>query len=198
MTHPVHKLRTPAAGFGAAKTIEDFVFDHQPGLNRATIAHLATGAFLAKAENVRSTSSSGRAWSVCSIKIVLWQVWIPALPVLPQGGTPSSDVWTGLAHEGWQRGAGRTLLVRCWPELSNKGLIVCRFEVFYGLVRLPESFDLSPTSSEERRYGGQWRPRMRCPRAVRLSCNVNLSVRVCHGSTVHSRLRNNPTTLLSR
>jgi len=46
------RLRTRAAGFGTTKTIEDFVFDHQPGLNRDTIAHLATGTFLAKAENV--------------------------------------------------------------------------------------------------------------------------------------------------
>jgi DNA replication protein DnaC len=46
------QLRTRAAGFGTTKTIEDFVFDHQPGLNRDLIAHLATGTFLAKAENV--------------------------------------------------------------------------------------------------------------------------------------------------
>ena len=46
------RLRARAAGFGATKTIEDFVFDHQPGLNRDLIAHLATGTFLAKAENV--------------------------------------------------------------------------------------------------------------------------------------------------
>jgi len=46
------RLRIRAAGFGSAKTIEDFVFDHQPGLKRDLIAHLATGAFLAKAENV--------------------------------------------------------------------------------------------------------------------------------------------------
>lgn len=41
------RMRTRAAGFGATKTIEDFVFDHQPGLKRDTIAHLATGTFLA-------------------------------------------------------------------------------------------------------------------------------------------------------
>ena len=46
------RLRTRAAGFGTTKTIEDFVFDHQPGLKRDTIAHLGTGTFLAKAENV--------------------------------------------------------------------------------------------------------------------------------------------------
>jgi DNA replication protein DnaC len=46
------ELRIRAAGFGSRKTIEDFVFDHQPGLKRDTIAHLATGVFLAKAENV--------------------------------------------------------------------------------------------------------------------------------------------------
>ena len=34
-----------AAGFGATKTIEDFVFDHQFALRRDTIAHLATGVF---------------------------------------------------------------------------------------------------------------------------------------------------------
>jgi len=45
-------LRIRAAGFGTAKTIEDFVFDHQPGLKRELIGHLATGTFLAKAENV--------------------------------------------------------------------------------------------------------------------------------------------------
>jgi DNA replication protein DnaC len=46
------RLRIRAAGFGSTKTIEDFVFDHQPGLKRDTIAHLATGTFLTKAENV--------------------------------------------------------------------------------------------------------------------------------------------------
>ncbi len=46
------RLRIRAAGFGTAKTIEDFAFDHQPGLKRDLIAHLATGTFLAKAENV--------------------------------------------------------------------------------------------------------------------------------------------------
>ena len=46
------RLRIRAAGFGSTKTIEDFVFDHQPALKRDTIAHLATGVFLAKAENV--------------------------------------------------------------------------------------------------------------------------------------------------
>jgi DNA replication protein DnaC len=46
------ELRIRAAGFDSRKTIEDFVFDHQPGLKRDTIAHLATGAFLSKAQNV--------------------------------------------------------------------------------------------------------------------------------------------------
>ena len=46
------QLRIRAAGFGTAKTIEDFVFDHQPALKRDLIAHLATGTFLATASNV--------------------------------------------------------------------------------------------------------------------------------------------------
>ena len=32
------RLRIRAAGFGATKTIEDFVFDHPPALKRDTIA----------------------------------------------------------------------------------------------------------------------------------------------------------------
>ena len=46
------QLRIRAAGFDSRKTIEDFIFDHQPGLKRDAIAHLATVSFLAKAENV--------------------------------------------------------------------------------------------------------------------------------------------------
>jgi DNA replication protein DnaC len=45
-------LRIRAAGFPARKTIEDFVFDHQPALKRDTIAHLTGGAYLADAGNV--------------------------------------------------------------------------------------------------------------------------------------------------
>ncbi len=46
------RLRIRAAGFGSAKTVEDFVIDHQPALKRDLIAHLAAGGYLAKAENV--------------------------------------------------------------------------------------------------------------------------------------------------
>ena len=46
------ELRIRAAGFPGRKAIEEFNFDHQPGLNRDTIAHLATGQFISKAQNV--------------------------------------------------------------------------------------------------------------------------------------------------
>jgi len=46
------ELRIRAAGFPARKAVEEFNFDHQPGLNRDTIAHLATAQFIAKAQNV--------------------------------------------------------------------------------------------------------------------------------------------------
>jgi hypothetical protein len=36
------EMRARAAGFPARKSLEDFSFDHQPGLKRDTIAHLAT------------------------------------------------------------------------------------------------------------------------------------------------------------
>ena len=46
------EARARAAGFPARKSLEDFSFDHQPGLRRDTIAHLATGAFLTEASNI--------------------------------------------------------------------------------------------------------------------------------------------------
>jgi DNA replication protein DnaC len=46
------ETRSRAAGFPARKSLEDFGFEHQPGLQRSTIAHLATGAFLAEASNI--------------------------------------------------------------------------------------------------------------------------------------------------
>lgn len=46
------EARTRAAGFPARKSLEDFSFDHQPGLKRDTIAHLATGSFLTEASNI--------------------------------------------------------------------------------------------------------------------------------------------------
>ena len=45
-------IRIRSAGFSTPKSLEDFNFDHQPALNRDMIAHLGTGAFLAKARNV--------------------------------------------------------------------------------------------------------------------------------------------------
>jgi DNA replication protein DnaC len=46
------ETRARAAGFPARKSLEDFSFDHQPGVKRDTIAHLATGAFLTEASNI--------------------------------------------------------------------------------------------------------------------------------------------------
>ena len=46
------EIRARAAGFPARNSLEDFNFDHQPGLKRDTIAHLATGAFLTEASNI--------------------------------------------------------------------------------------------------------------------------------------------------
>ena len=44
--------RIRSAGFPTRKSLEEFNFDHQPSLGRDVIAHLGTGAFLAKARNV--------------------------------------------------------------------------------------------------------------------------------------------------
>ena len=40
------------AHFPQVKTLEDFNLDHLPSLRRDVLAHLATGTFVAKAENV--------------------------------------------------------------------------------------------------------------------------------------------------
>ena len=45
-------MRTRTAHFPAVKTLEDFNLDHLPSLRRDVLAHLATGTFVAKAENV--------------------------------------------------------------------------------------------------------------------------------------------------
>lgn len=46
------ELRIRAAGLPARKSLEEFTFDHQPGLKRDQVAHLGTGVFLTEAKNV--------------------------------------------------------------------------------------------------------------------------------------------------
>ena len=45
-------MRIRTAHFPAVKTLEDFNLDHLPSLRRDVLAHLATGTFIPKAENV--------------------------------------------------------------------------------------------------------------------------------------------------
>jgi DNA replication protein DnaC len=45
-------MRIRTAHFPVVKTLEDFNLDHLPSLRRDLLAHLATGTFVAKAENV--------------------------------------------------------------------------------------------------------------------------------------------------
>jgi DNA replication protein DnaC len=45
-------MRIRTAHFPAVKTLEDFNLDHLPSLRRDLLAHLATGTFVAKTENV--------------------------------------------------------------------------------------------------------------------------------------------------
>ena len=46
------ELRIRAAGFPARKTLEEFVFDHQPGIRRDDVAPLAAGHYLSEARNI--------------------------------------------------------------------------------------------------------------------------------------------------
>jgi DNA replication protein DnaC len=45
-------MRIRTAHFPAVKTLEEFNLDHLPSLRRDVLAHLATGTFIARAENV--------------------------------------------------------------------------------------------------------------------------------------------------
>jgi len=63
-------MRIRTAHFPAVKTIEDFNLDHLPSLRRDVLAHLATGTFVAKTDNVillgpRSPSPSTVTSSPC-------------------------------------------------------------------------------------------------------------------------------------
>ncbi|WP_066523208.1 IS21-like element helper ATPase IstB [Curtobacterium ammoniigenes] len=46
------ELRIRAGGFPARKTLEEFVFDHQPGIRRDQVLPLAAGGYLTEARNV--------------------------------------------------------------------------------------------------------------------------------------------------
>src|SRR5262245_66083034 len=45
-------MRIRTSHFPAVKTLEDFNLDHLPSLRRDVLAHLSTGTFVPKAENV--------------------------------------------------------------------------------------------------------------------------------------------------
>src|SRR5919206_4286275 len=45
-------MRVRTAHFPQVKTLEDFNLDHLPSLRKDVLAHLATGTFIARAENV--------------------------------------------------------------------------------------------------------------------------------------------------
>ncbi|MGW7595071.1 ATP-binding protein [Streptomyces rubiginosohelvolus] len=53
-------MRIRTAHFPQVKTLEDFNLDHLPSLRRDVLAHLATGTFVAKAENVILLGQAGR------------------------------------------------------------------------------------------------------------------------------------------
>jgi DNA replication protein DnaC len=53
-------MRIRTAHFPAVKTLEEFNLDHLPSLRRDVLAHLATGTFIARAENVILLGPPGR------------------------------------------------------------------------------------------------------------------------------------------
>jgi hypothetical protein len=70
-----------SAGFPTRKSLEDFNFDHQPALNRDMIAHLGTGAFLAKASVVllglrvaAPEASRAETWAKVVVTSTSWPI----------------------------------------------------------------------------------------------------------------------------
>lgn len=64
------QLRIRAAGFGARKTLEEFVFDHQPGVRRDDITPLAAGHYLTEARNVVLLGPPGTGKTHCETRPV--------------------------------------------------------------------------------------------------------------------------------
>jgi DNA replication protein DnaC len=62
-------MRIRTAHFPAVKTIEDFNLDHLPSLRRDVLAHLTTGLFVAKAENVILLGPPGLGKTHCETRI---------------------------------------------------------------------------------------------------------------------------------
>ena len=61
-------MRIRTAHVPAVKTIEDFNLDHLPSLRRDVLAHLATGTFVAKAENVILLGPPGLGKTQCETR----------------------------------------------------------------------------------------------------------------------------------
>ena len=59
------QLRIRAAGFPARKTLDEFVFDHQPGIRRDDLAPLAAGHYLAEHRNVVLLGPPGTGKTLC-------------------------------------------------------------------------------------------------------------------------------------
>ena len=64
-------MRIRTAHFPAVKTLEEFNLDHLPSLRRDLLAHLATGTFVAKAENVILLGPPGRGYHCAFLSSVV-------------------------------------------------------------------------------------------------------------------------------
>ncbi|EFC78764.1 IS21-like element helper ATPase IstB [Parafrankia sp. EUN1f] len=92
-------MRIRTAHFPTVKTLEDFNLDHLPSLRRDVLAHLATGTFVAKAENVILLGPPGigkthlaiglgvkAAQAGCSVLFDTANNWITRLAAAHQAG----------------------------------------------------------------------------------------------------------------
>jgi DNA replication protein DnaC len=89
------ELRIRAAGFPGRKSLEEFTFDHQPGLKRDTIAHLGTGVFLTEAKNVVLLGPPGTGKTHLAIGLGIKAAHTGCSSRPPPSGLPASRPRTG-------------------------------------------------------------------------------------------------------
>ncbi|CAM5615418.1 ATP-binding protein [Streptomyces griseorubiginosus] len=96
-------MRIRTAHFPQVETLEDFNLDHLPSLRRDVLAHLVTGTFVVKAENVilLRPPGTGKTHLAIGLGVKAAHAGYSVLSTPPATGSPASPRPTTPA--GWRR-----------------------------------------------------------------------------------------------